>query len=310
MGGHRFAQETFKNHVVQIINNTYYSTNKVDYTFGVDLMYTNSHSVYGSEVNGRFHYTVDAAAGKTALDKFEAMQPYRYYREVPLMDDWGVTGNIFNAGLYAQMATTLATGLNLTAGLRYDCAYYPKSPLNQTLLDELGIRTDHRLKSSMLQPRVQFTWDINDNHTDIVRLGAGVFASDINNYMLINNLTFDGKHLATVDVRGANVPVPDFDAYRNNYGSIPSLEALQLPTINTNGPDARVPVIYKANLSYNRIISDKLRVGIAGFATLGRNNYTYVDRNMVDDPYFTLSNEGDRGVFVPLATMPAHARRS
>ena len=306
MGGHRFAQENFKNHVLQVIDNLYFTTDKVDYTFGVDFMYTHSRSVYGSEVNGRFHYTVDAGAGKTALDKFESLQPYRYYREVPLMDDWGVSGNIFNAGAYAQMSTNLAIGLNMTAGLRFDYGYYPTSPLNQTLMDELQIRTDHRLKSSVLQPRLQFTWDVNDNHTDIFRLGGGIFASDINNYVLINNLTFDGKHLATVDVRAPNLPAPDFAAYRNNYGSIPSLDAFKLPTINTNGPDARVPVIYKANISYNRYITENLKVGITGYATLGRNNYTYVDRNMVDDPYFTLAEEGGRGVYVPLSTMPTN----
>lgn len=306
MGGHRFAQENFENHVVQLIDNLYYSTNKVDYTFGIDFMYTHSRSVYGSEVNGRFHYTVDAAAGKTALDKFESLQPYRYYREVPLMDDWGVSGDIFNAGIYGQLSTTLALGLNVIAGLRFDYGFYPKSPLNQTLLDELQIRTDHRLKSSVLQPRLQLTWDVNDKHTDIFRLGGGVFASDINNYMLINNLTFDGKHLATVDVRTPNMPAPDFAAYRNNYNSIPSLEAFQLPTINTYGADARVPVIYKANASYNRYISENLKIGITGYATLGRNNYTYVDRNMADEPYFTLAEEGGRGVYVPLSTMPAN----
>ena len=306
MGGHRFAQESFKNNVLQVVDNLYVTTDKIDYTFGVDLMYTHSRSVYGSEVNGRFHYTVDAAAGKTALDKFDALQPYRYYREVPLMDDWGVKGNIFNAGAYAQMKTTLAPGLDMTAGLRFDYGFYPKSPLNQELYDELQIRTDNRLKSFVVQPRLQFTWDVNDNHTDIFRLGGGIFASDINNYMLINNLTFDGKHLATVDVRAPNLPTPDFAVYRNNYNSIPSLAAFQLPTINTNSANARVPVIYKANASYNRYITEHLKVGITGYATLGRHNYTYVDRNMVDDPYFTLNEEGGRGVYVPLNTMPAN----
>ncbi|MBT1704758.1 TonB-dependent receptor [Chryseosolibacter indicus] len=306
MGGHRFAQERFENHVIQVIDNLYFTTDKIDYTFGVDFMYTNSRSVYGSEVNGRFHYTVDNTAGKTALDKFESLEPYRYYREVPLVDDWGVKGNIFNAGAYAQMSTTLTTGLNMTAGLRYDYGFYPKSPLNQELYNELQIRTDHRLKSSVIQPRLQFTWDINDNHRDIIRLGGGVFASDINNYVLINNLTFDGKHLATVDVRSPNIPIPNFAEYRNNYASIPSLDAFQLPTINTNGADVKVPVIYKANLSYNRFINENLKVGITGYATLGRNNYFYVDRNMVDDPYFTLTEEGGRGVYVPLSTMPTN----
>ena len=306
MGGHRFAQEGFTNNVIQLVDNLYYNTDKVQYTFGIDLMYTRSHSTYGSEVNGRFHYTVDAAANKTALEKFEALQPYRYYREVPLMDDWSVKGNIFNAGIYGQLKTKLAPGMDLVAGLRLDYAHYPTSPLNQDVLTELNIRTDNRLKSFVIQPRAQFTWDINEQHKDIIRVGGGIFASDINNYVLINNLTFDGKHLATVDVRAPNIPTPNFAEYRNNYASIPSLAAFQLPTINTNGKDARVPVMYKANASYSHYFTDKLRVGIAGYMTLGRHNYFYVDRNMADAPYFRLANEDNRGVFVPLSTMPAN----
>ncbi|MHA4741901.1 TonB-dependent receptor [Dyadobacter sp. MSC1_007] len=306
MGGHRFAQERFTNNVIQLVDNVYYNTNKVEYTFGIDLMYTRSHSTYGSEVNGRFHYTVDAAANKTALDQFQDLKPYRYYREVPLMDDWSVKGGILNAGLYGQLKTNLATGLDVVAGLRLDYANYPKSPLNQTLFDELKIRTDHKIKSFVVQPRVQFTWDVNDQHKDIFRLGAGVFASDINNYVLINNLTFDGKHLATVDVRSPNIPTPDFAAYRSNYNSIPSLAQFQVPTINTNGPDARVPIMYKANVSYSKYLTDKLKVGIAGYMTLGRNNYMYVDRNMVDEPFFRLANEANRGVYVPAKDMPAN----
>lgn len=56
IGGHRFAQESFKNNVIQIVDNLYYNTDKIKYTFGVDFMYTKARSVYGSEVNGRFHF--------------------------------------------------------------------------------------------------------------------------------------------------------------------------------------------------------------------------------------------------------------
>ena len=303
MGGHRFAQEGFQNNVIQLVNNLYYNTDKVQYTFGLDLMYTRASSIYGSEVNGRFHYIADGTG--TGLEKFDRLQPYRYFREVPLVDDLTVIGNTLNAGAYGQLATKLSPGLELIGGLRLDVARYPSSPLNQLVLDELKLRTDNKLKSFVVQPRLQLTWDINNQHTDFIRFGGGVFASDINNYALINNLTFDGKHLATVDVRGGNVPKPDFAAYRANYASIPSLAAFQLPTINMTGADAQVPIIYKANLSYNRYLTDKLRAGIAGFMTLGRNNYAYVDRNMVAEPFFRLANEGNRGVYVPLTTMPA-----
>ncbi|WP_316830706.1 TonB-dependent receptor [Pedobacter aquatilis] len=301
IGGHRFGQEGFTNNVFQLVDNFYYNTDKIRYTFGVDVMYTNAKSLYGSEVNGRFEYT-NSTAG-SSLQNFDNLIANRFYREVPLVADPTVKAGIWNAAAYGQMQTKLAKGLEFIGGLRVDYSIYPKSPLNQTLFNAIGVRTDNELKQFLVQPRVQFNWDINENRTDFVRFGAGIFGSDINNYMTINNLTFDGKHFATVDVFGADVPTPNFIGYRNGV-SAPTLAALQVPTINTYAEDAKIPVVYKANLSYSKLITDKLKVGITGYATLGRNNYMYVDRNMAANPYFTLPNEGNRGVFVP--TMPSN----
>lgn len=298
IGGHRFAQENFANNVFQVVNNLYYNTNKVKYTFGFDVMYTSAHSRYGSEINGRFHYN-----GITA---FENNQPYRFYREVPVVADPSVTGKSLNTGIYGQLQTKLAKGLDFTAGLRFDYAHYPSSPLNQLVLDELGVRTDNKLKSFVAQPRFQFTLDVKEKHKDFIRFGAGIFASDINNYVIINNMVFDGKHSATVDVRSPNIPVPNFVGYRNDPSSAPTLAAFQLPTINTNATDAQVPVMYKANITYSHYFTAKLKVGISAYATLGRHNYMYADKNMVATPYFNLANEDNRGVFVPLNTMPAN----
>lgn len=300
LGGHRFAQEGFKNNVFQLVNNLYYDTNWAKYTFGIDVMATHSQSRYGSEVNGRFHFT--------GLDNFENMTPYRYYREVPLKDDVTVKGTIANVGLYGQLRKNLAAGFEMTAGLRMDYASYPKATFNQLVFDELGIRTDNKLASFILQPRLQFNWDINQNQTDFLRFGAGIFASDINNYMIINNLTFDGSNFATVDVRGTAVPAPDFIRYRQDPSAIPSLSQYQVPTINYTGQDADVPTVYKANLSYTRFITDRFKISATGYMTLGRNNYTYIERNMVQDPFFRLANEGNRGVYVPAESIPANGQ--
>lgn len=302
IGGHRFAQEGFTNNVFQLVDNFYYNTDKINYTFGVDLMYTHAKSLYGSEVNGRFEYTNSTTA--TSLQNFNNLVPNRFYREVPLVDDPTVKAGIWNTALYGQMQTKLAKGLDFIGGLRVDYSKYPTSPLNQTLLDEVGVRTDNELQQFLVQPRIQFNWDINENRTDFVRFGAGIFGSDVNNYVTINNLTFDGKHLATVDVFGANVPMPDFIGYRNGTAQAPTLAAQQVPTINTYAEDAKIPVVYKANLSYSKLITNSLKVGVTGYATFGRNNYMYVDRNMAANPYFTLPNEADRGVFVPV--MPSN----
>ena len=308
MGGHRFAQEGFTNNVLQLVDNFYYNTDRIQYTFGVDLMYTHAKSLYGSEVNGRFHYNTSidpvTKASVSALDNFNNLQPYRYYREVPLVADPTVYSNIYNLGAYGQLNTHLTPGLEMTAGLRIDYAVYPKAQFNELVFSELGLRTDNQIKTFIPQPRIQFNWDVNNEHRSFVRFGAGVFASDINNYMIINNLTFDGKHFATVDVRAPDVPAPNFAAYRQDYASIPTLAQFQVPTINMTGPNAKVPVLYKANISYSRFLTDKLKVGISGYMSLGRNNYMYVDRNMVADPFFRLANEENRGVYVPLATMP------
>jgi len=301
LGGHRFAQESFKNNVFQLVDNIYYSTDNINYTFGVDLMYTHANSIYGSEVNGRFHFR--PSDGKTAMQNFDDMKPYAYYREVPLISDPAVVGKIFNAGVYGQLQTKLAQGLELVAGLRFDYGHYPTSPLNEELLKEVGVRTDHKLKSFVVQPRFQMTWDVNEERKDFFRVGAGIFASDINNYMTINNLTFDGKHFATVDVRGNDVPTPNFVGYRKDPSTTPTLAQFQVPTINTYGADAKIPVVYKANVSYTHFFTEKLKASLSGYMNLGRNNYMYVDRNMVQDPFFRLVNEDNRGVFVPAASI-------
>ncbi|NII84705.1 MULTISPECIES: TonB-dependent receptor [unclassified Pedobacter] len=306
IGGHRFGQEGFTNNVFQLVDNFYYNTDKIKYTFGFDVMYTRAKSLYGSEVNGRFEFTNSGsgASAQTSLQNFNNLIPNRFYREVPLMSDPSVMGNIWNSAIYGQMQTKLAKGLDLTAGIRLDYSAYPKSPLNQQLLDAIGVRTDNELKQFLVQPRIQLDWDINENRTDFVRFGAGIFGSDVNNYVTINNLTFDGKHYGTLDVINTGVPTPDFIGYRNGTVATPSLPAAQVQTINTYAEDAKVPVVYKANLSYSKIITDRLKVGITGYATLGRNNYFYADRNMAATPYFTLTNEANRGVFVP--SIPAN----
>ncbi|MDR6406602.1 MULTISPECIES: carboxypeptidase-like regulatory domain-containing protein [Chryseobacterium] len=306
IGGHRFAQESFRNNVFQIVDNLYYNTDKIKYTFGADLMYTAARSVYGSEVNGRFHFR-EAATNPSNLYNFENMTAYRFYREVPLMDDPSVKSNIWNVGVYGQIQTKIAKGLDLMAGLRLDYGGYPKAEFNQKLFDEMGIRTDNQIKSFIIQPRFQFDWNINEGNKDFLKFGAGIFSSDINNYMVINNLVFDGRHLATVDVNPSQIGlIPDFNAYRNDYGTVPSLPQYQLPTINYTGEDAKIPIVYKANISYTHFFNEKFRAGVAGYMALGRNNYFYYDRNMAANPFFTLDNEGGRGVFVPITSVAAN----
>lgn len=307
LGGQRYAPEYFFSNVSQLTDNLYFNTDKLNFTFGTDLMYTHLRSRYGSELNGRFYYT--------GLEAFNNLAPYRYAREIPLVDDPSVKQNFINTGLYAQVQTTLARGLDVMAGIRADYTTYLDKPnFNQVVFQDLGLRSDHSLTTFQLQPRAQLTWDVGERHKDIVRLGGGIFGSDILNYTMINNMVFDGSKLASVDITNpktgpALVPTPNFPGYRSNPASTPGAELFNVPgvqrlsTINLNREDVRIPVVYKANFSYNRFLTERLRLGLSAYMSLARNNYMYTDANMVDQPYFRLANEDNRGVYVPANTI-------
>ncbi|MVT09122.1 TonB-dependent receptor [Chitinophaga tropicalis] len=297
LGGQRYSPEHFYNNVFQLVDNVYLNTNKANFTFGTDIMYSHMNSLYGSEMNGRFYFT--------GVDNFNNMTPYRYAREVALAEDPSVKQNIISAALYAQMQTKLFPGFEMIAGLRADYTTYLNKPnFNQSVYTELGLRTDNSLTTFQVQPRLQFNWDINEKHRDYLRFGAAVFGSDINNYAMINNMLFDGTKVLSVDIL-SGVPNPDFVEYRKNPSSAPGKELFdelglaRIGTINMNGKDARIPVVYKANISYNHLFTDRFKMGVTFFTTIARNNYMYVDRNMVDAPFFRLANEGNRGVYVP-----------
>jgi len=305
LGGQRFSPEWFKGNVVQLVNNLYYNTGKIKYTFGLDFMYQTMNFRYGSEMNGRYYFT--------GLQNFENMTPYRYARDVYISDKENTIVNNIAAGIYGQMETKLARGFEMVAGIRFDnTRYLKRAEFNQVVYDELGIKTDNSINTFQVQPRIQFNWDINEQGKNMLRFGAGIFGSNLNPYSMLNNMLFDGTRIAGVDITDPSlIPTPNFPGYRQDPNTAPGKDLFNNPkieklvTINTNSADVKVPTVYKANFSFNHFFSGKLRIGISGYGTWARNNYMYVDRNMVDNPYFTITAEDNRGVYVPASSIKA-----
>jgi len=302
LGGQRYGGDFFRNNVVQLTDNLYYNTNKLHFTFGGGVTYTNMYSIYGSEINGRFYLT--------GLNNFDNLTPYRYARDIYLTDDRHVGMNILSPNAYAQVQTSLFAGFDVMAGVRMDYSnYLTKANFNKAVYDNLGLQTDNRLATFQIQPRVQLTWNINQKGKDIFRLGGGILGSALNPYSMINNMLFDGTHIVSVDISGTGVPTPDFPLYRQNPAAAPGVDIFKneavpkLVTINMNGKDAKVPVVYKMNASYTHFFSNRFRATINGYLSFGRNNYMYIDRNMVDQPSFRIAAEDNRGVYVPAASI-------
>ena len=98
---------------------------------------------------------------------------------------------------------------------------------------------------------------------------------------------FDGSRIVTIDTQDASlIPTPNFPSYRQNPATTPGADLLKNPnveklvTINCNKEGSKVPTIYKANLSYTHYFSDRFKMGVAGYMTLARHNYLYIDKKI------------------------------
>lgn len=306
LGGQRFFPENNLENQFQLVNTSYYTAGKYKFTFGTDNTLTYMDTYISSEQNGRFIFN--------SLADFNNLNASRYAREAPINGEPSVQQYILNASLFGQVEFDVAPNINAMFGVRYDVtSFLTQADYNPVVEKTLGLRTDSKITDAgKIQPRLQLTWDIKGEKKDIIRLGGGLFSSYPVNYAQVNNIQNSGTKVASIDVsRPATgtslVPVPDFPSYRRDPSTAPGIIAgvPYVSTINLNDPNLKMPSIFKANLSYNKIIGDRLRLGINLLYSYTKNNYVYLDRNLVDNPYFRLANEENRGVFVPAATITA-----
>ncbi len=307
-GGQRFTPEDNLENQLQLVNTTYWTKGKYNFTFGTDNTLTYLDTYVSNEQNGRFVFN--------SLADFDNLNPSRYAREVPLQGVPSVQQYVLNASVFGQVQFVPLKNVDATFGLRYDVTgYLTAADYNQVVEQNLGFRTDENpIDWNNIQPRLQLTWDVKGKKTDIVRFGAGIFSANPITYAQVNNIQNSGTKVAAIDVTrpangGANlVPVPNFPAYRNDPSTAPGLISgvPTVSTINFNNNDLQMPTIYKANISYNRLFGQWLRLGVNFLYSNTQNNYVYLDRNLVDQPFFTLNNEANRGVFVPANSIGAN----
>lgn len=298
IGGQRYTPETNLEHQVQLVNTTYWQTGRFNFTFGTDNMVTYLETLLSNEQNGRFFFN--------SLTDFANLNPSRYAREVPLQGLPMVKQTVLDLSLFGQVEFDITPHINAMFGLRYDVtAFLNGADYNPVLDEELGIRTDRKPADwNNVQPRMQATWNVGGNDRNFVKLGGGIFTSQPHYYAQVNNIQNSGVLLGAVDV-SENVPTPDFEAYRNDPSTVPGVPSGVTPfsTINAVSEDFEVPSAFKMNLSYTRLVSDRLSVTINGLLSHTWDYYVYQERNLVDDPFFRIEQEADRGVFVPAETI-------
>lgn len=298
-GGQRFTPETNMENQLHFVNTTYMTKGKYQFTFGTDNMFTYLETLLSNEQNGRFFFD--------NLQDLENFKASRYAREVPLSGSPLVTQSVIDLSAFAQVEFELAKNLQTVFGVRYDVtAFTGAAAYNPVLDQELGIRSDNLPSDwNNIQPRLQMTWNVKGKNTNILKFGAGLFSAQPHYYAQVNNIQNSGVMLAAIDVTGALVPTPDFISYRNDPSTVPGVPegAKTISTINTVASDFQVPSTFKANINYNKYLNERVRVGLNLVYSNSFNNYVYLERNLVDQPIFRLTNEANRGVFVPASTI-------
>jgi hypothetical protein len=298
-GGQRFTPESTLDRQVHIINTSYLSAGRFNFTFGTDNMITYLETLLSNEQNGRFFFN--------SLQDLENFRPSRYAREVPLQGLPLVKQTVLDLSLFAQAEFKPTADITTEFGIRYDAtAFLNAADYNPVVEQELGIRTDHKPADwNNIQPRLQLTWNMGGKDTDILKIGGGIFAAQPHYYAQVNNIQNSGTMLGAIDVSGNLVPTPDFIAYRRDPSTVPGIPegAGIISTINSVSKDFQVPSTLKGNISYTHLFNERLSAGINAIVSRTYNNYVYLERNLVDEPYFRIAAEENRGVFVPASTI-------
>ena len=306
-GGQRTSPELQTEQSFQFVNITRFERGNMSYTLGTDNSLQNLSMFVSIETDGLFQFPNLAA--------LEARRPSSFARLVPLKTlEPRMRQNVFDGGAFAQVEYRPRESMAFAGGLRYDVtAFLTGANPNAAALSTFGKRTDRKPISQQIQPRGQFTWNIGNRGTDVVRVGTGIFTAQPHYMAHINHLLNDGSQLADLLLTGAAVPTPDFPRYRQDFANTPGIPAgsSTRPTyLNLFADDYRVPQTWKSDVSFQRRFLDgRLSLGITGQYADTRNNYRYYDLNLPAAPAFTLSNENNRPVFVPpsVITNPAQA---
>lgn len=300
-GNQNWVPERDASDVIQISDNLRYKTGNLNFVFGTDNNINHITDRLSHDQQGQFYYN--------SIEDMANNNPYRFNRKIPLNGGNNkVNVPLFELGFYAQVETNLRPNLNLVAGLRWDANIVGgKRTYNAQLDQDLGVRTDVKpFDAKNIQPRVNLTWDINNNGRDILKWGAGLFASELTTQPITFSQIDNGVDYRQIDIR-TNVPVPDWKAYQSNFNLVPgkdyynTLTTKQPATVLVLDKHLKNPLTFKTNVSYYHYFNNWFRMGASLYYNTTWDNFYLYDINLKRTPEF-VTNEG-REVYVPASTL-------
>jgi hypothetical protein len=307
-GNQNWVPETDASNVIQIVDYLRIKKGNYNLVFGTDNNINLITDQLTHDQQGQFYYNTIA--------DMSINNPYRFNRKIPLNgNNPAVSVPLIELGAFAQMETNIRPNLNLTVGLRWDGQIIGSAPTyNDQLFKDLGVDTHVvPFDAKNFQPRLNLIWDMKSNGMDILKFGAGLFASELTTQPITFAHIDNGVDFRQIDIR-TSVPTPDWKAYQNNFNLVPgvayynSLTAKQPATVLALDKKLKSPLTFKTNLSYYHYFNKTLRVGANVYFNTTWDNFYLYDLNLKRNANF-VTNEG-RSIYVPASTLTATGTNS
>jgi hypothetical protein len=220
--------------------------------------------------------------------------------------------------------------LQIQYGLRLDGSKFLNDPtFNPAIESVFGVRNDNLPDKFYLSPRVGFSWTYGRapqiagfegafrGPRAVLRGGIGVFQNTPSVSSVGSALDNTGlpSALQQITCIGAAAPIPDWNAYSGDVGSIPgqcadgttgTVFSSSAPNVSLFAKDYAPSKSVRSNLQWSGpILNNRFSAQIDGTFSLNLNQQSNIDLNFKPVTRFTLPGEG-RPVFVePTSIVPS-----
>jgi hypothetical protein len=300
-GDQNWVPERDASDVVQVIDYFRYKTGNLNFVFGTDNSINHITDRLSHDQQGQFYYA--------SIADLQNNNPYRFNRKIPLNGtNPKVSVPLIELGFFAQMETNLRSNLNLTVGLRWDGQIIGSAPTyNPLLKEELGVNTHVvPFDAKNIQPRANLIWDVHGDGRDIVKVGAGLFASELTTQPITFAHIDNGVDFRQIDIR-QNVPQAQWAVYQKDFNAVPgvayynSLTTKQPATVLLLDKHLKNPLTFKTSASFYHYFNNWFRMGANVYFDNTWDNFYLYDLNLKRTPDF-VTNEG-RSIYVPASTL-------
>jgi len=301
-GDQNWVPERDASDVIQIIDYFRTKTGNINWVFGTDNNINHITDRLSHDQQGQFYYAT--------INDLQNNNPYRFNRKIPLNGtNPKISVPLIELGFFAQMETNLRPNLNLTVGLRWDGQIIGSAPTyNPLLQQELGVNTHVvPFDAKNIQPRANLIWDVHGDGRDIVKFGAGLFASELTTQPITFAHIDNGVDFRQINIQNGNVPPAQWALYQKDFNQVPgvsyykSLTTSQPATVLLLDKHLKNPLTFKTSASYYHYVNKWFRVGANVYFDNTWDNFYLYDLNLKRTPDF-VTNEG-RAVYVPASTL-------